>query len=609
MCGIAGFFGTKKIDTESINNTLVLMKNRGPDFSSYTTKALGNNRFINLLHSRLSIIDLQERSNQPFSIDDYTIIYNGEIYNYVELKKDLEKKGIKFRTNSDTEVLLQYYILYGEECVKFLDGMWSFAIYNHKKNLLFLSRDRFAEKPMYYSVQPEGIYFGSQISFIKGLSKKKFKKNEKKINEFLSYGPKSIFKDNETFYKNINFLGYSENLICNDEKNIKITKYWDPKFKINNNINRKDILTEVKNLLIETVKLRIRADVPAAFCLSGGIDSGALASIATKELNYKIKTFSIIDEDLRYNEEVNIKKVVKDLNCDHEILQIKKDNFLSNLSNIIKYHDSPVYSLSQYLQSCLVKSISASGFKIAISGTASDELFSGYYDHYLLHFQCLQNSDELKKHMMAWKKYVEPHIRNKAFKDPNLFIKKPNFRDYIYDHSQTLSKYLISPEKVEFKEKIFTKEHFTNRRLNELFYEQVQPTLNNEDLNSMMYSVENRSPFLNKKLFDFCYSIPPSMLIDNGYTKSILRESMAGILQEDIRTDRMKKGFNCSIKTLIDFNDKNTLEMLFDPKSEVFNFVNINEFKKLFNEDLTKNYFSKFIFVFLSTKLFLEQTN
>lgn len=607
MCGIAGFFGTKKIDIESISSTLVLMKNRGPDFSSYVTKDLGNNKFVSLLHSRLSIIDLQERSNQPFSIDDYTIIYNGEIYNYIELKKDLEKKGIKFRTNSDTEVLLQYYILYGEECVQFLDGMWSFAIYNYKKNLLFLSRDRFAEKPMYYSIQPEGIYFGSQISFIKGLSKKKFEKNEKKINEFLSYGPKPIFKDNETFYKNINFLGYSENLICNDEKNIKITKYWDPKFKINNNINRKDMITEVKNLLIETVKLRIRADVPAAFCLSGGIDSGALASIATKELNCKIKTFSIIDEDQRYNEEGNVKKVVEDLNCDHEILQIKKDNFFSNLSNIIKYHDSPVYSLSQYLQSCLVKSISASGFKIAISGTASDELFSGYYDHYLLHFQYLQNSNELKKHMMAWKKYVQPHIRNETFKDPNLFIEKPNFRDYIYDHSQTLSKYLISPEKGEFKEKIFTKEHFSNRRLNELFYEQVQPTLNNEDLNSMMYSVENRSPFLNKKLFDFCYSISPSMLIDNGYTKSILRESMAGILQEDIRTDRTKKGFNCSIKTLIDFNDKNIVEFLFDPKSEIFNFVNINEFKKLFNEDLTKNHFSKFIFVFLSTKLFLEQ--
>ena len=504
---------------------------------------------------------------------------------------------------------MQYYILYGEKCVDYLDGMWSFAIYNHKENLLFLSRDRFAEKPMYYSIQPEGIYFGSQITFIKNLSNKKFQKNYKKINEFLSLGPKPIFKNNESFYKDINLLGYSENLICNDEKNIKIKKYWNPKLAVNNDIELPEAINVSKNLLIETVKLRTRADVPAAFCLSGGIDSGSLASIAVKELNYKIKTFSIIDEDQRYNEEANVKKVVDDLECDHEILHIKKENFIENLSKLIKYHDSPVYSLSQYLQSCLIKSISASGYKIAISGTASDELFSGYYDHYLLHFQCLKESKELKKHVLAWKKNVEPYIRNETFKNPNLFIDNPDFRDYIYDHSQTLSKYLISPENAEFKEKLFTKEHFSNRRLNELFYEQVQPTLNNEDLNSMMYSVENRSPFLNKKLFDFCYSISPSMLIDNGYTKSILRESMRGILQENIRTDRVKKGFNCSIKTLIDFNDKDIIEFLFEPKSEIFNFIDINEFKKLFYEDLTKNHFSKFIFVFLSTKLFLEQAN
>ena len=137
----------------------------------------------------------------------------------------------------------------------------------------------------------------------------------------------------------------------------------------------------------------------------------------------------------------------------------------------------------------------------------------------------------------------------------------------------------------------------------------MQPTLNNEDLNSMMYSVENRSPFLNKKIFDFCYSIPSDLLIENGYTKYLVRESMKGILNEDIRTDRVKKGFNCSIKSLIDFSDKNIIDYLFDSNSEIFSYINIKEFKKLFKEDLTKNHFSKFIFVFLSSKIFLEQNN
>ncbi len=609
MCGIAGFFGLKKISNEAINKTLIAMKNRGPDFSSYINTKISEKNFICLLHSRLSIIDLKERSNQPFTIGNYTIIFNGEIYNYIELKKNLEKKGIKFSTSSDTEVLLQYYILHGEKCVDHFDGMWSFAIYDTNKKKLFLSRDRFAEKPMYYHIDKNGIYFGSQISFIKNLTEKKFEKNRLKLNQFLSFGPKPIFKDNNTFYKDIKLLGYSENLICNDDNKIEINKYWDPKFQTDNRIDSKEAVGEVKRLLIETVSLRTRADVPAAFCLSGGIDSGSLASIAVKELNYKIKTFSIIDEDFRYNEESNVKKVIKELNCDHEILHIKKDNFINNLTNLIKYHDSPVYSLSQYLQSCLIESISRSNYKIAISGTASDELFSGYYDHYLLHFQYLKNSKKLKKHLQSWKEHVLPHVRNEIFRNEKLFLDNANYRDYVYDHSQTLSKYLISPNTDKFVEENFTKNHFSNRRLNELFYEQVQPTLNNEDLNSMMYSVENRSPFLNKKIFDFCYSIPSDLLIENGYTKYLVRESMKGILNEDIRTDRVKKGFNCSIKSLIDFSDKNTIDYLFDSNSEIFSYINIKEFKKLFKEDLTKNHFSKFIFVFLSSKIFLEQNN
>ena len=189
-------------------------------------------------------------------------------------------------------------------------------------------------------------------------------------------------------------------------------------------------------------------------------------------------------------------------------------------------------------------------------------------------------------------------MRNEIFRNEKLFLDNANYRDYVYDHSQTLSKYLISPNTDKFVEENFTKNHFSNRRLNELFYEQVQPTLNNEDLNSMMYSVENRSPFLNKKIFDFCFSIPSDLLIENGYTKYLVRESMKGILNEDIRTDRVKKGFNCSIKSLIDFSDKNIIDYLFDSNSEIFSYINIKEFKKLFKEDLTKNHFSKFIFVF-----------
>ena len=171
MCGIAGAFTTKLIKKSDIIQTLDLMKNRGPDFSDYYENKL-KSKYVCLLHSRLSIIDLKNRSNQPFRINNYTISFNGEIYNYKELKKTLIEKKIKFKTNSDTEVLLWLYIIYGEKCLNLLEGMWSFVIYNNETNEMFLAKDRFGEKPLFYSYVEGEFVFGSEVKFIKSLSKK-----------------------------------------------------------------------------------------------------------------------------------------------------------------------------------------------------------------------------------------------------------------------------------------------------------------------------------------------------------------------------------------------------------------------------------------------------
>ena len=215
MCGIAGFFGNRKIDKNNIYKTLTLMKNRGPNFSNFFEKNFGDKISIYLLHSRLSIIDLKQRSNQPFVIGDHIIVFNGEIYNYIELRKRLIEKGVKLKTNSDTEVLLNYFILYGEKCVDYFDGMWAFAIFNNKTKKLFLSRDPFGEKPLYFYKDKYGIFFGSEIKFIKNLSEKDFEKNSSKINRYLSFGARSLFKDNESFYNNVFSVKNSENILVN----------------------------------------------------------------------------------------------------------------------------------------------------------------------------------------------------------------------------------------------------------------------------------------------------------------------------------------------------------------------------------------------------------
>ena len=173
MCGIAGYFCKKQVGKSQIHKTLNLMRNRGPDNQDYRLfRTSGKERFVGLLHSRLSIIDLEPRSNQPFTIGGHTIIFNGEIYNYLELRDTLLERGFTLTTSSDTEVLLHYFRLYGEKCVDFLEGMWAFAVYDSENETLFLSRDRFAEKPLYYYEDHSGFYFGSEIKFLKCLSGK-----------------------------------------------------------------------------------------------------------------------------------------------------------------------------------------------------------------------------------------------------------------------------------------------------------------------------------------------------------------------------------------------------------------------------------------------------
>jgi asparagine synthase (glutamine-hydrolysing) len=606
MCGIAGYFGRNSIPKTYIDKTLQKMKERGPDFSNSFSKSYPNNLFIYLLHSRLSIIDLHPRSNQPFVIGDHVIIFNGEIYNYLELKKHLINKKIKLKTNSDTEILLHYFIIYGEKCVDHFEGMWSFAIYNTKKQELFFSRDRFAEKPLYYYENKNGIFFGSEIQYLSSLSGKNFSPNLNMVNKFLSLGYRSLFKGEDTFFIEAKKLLNAENLYCNNSFKLNIKKYWSPEIKINYKLSINDAIERTKELLIDSVRLRMRSDVPLAFCLSGGVDSSGLASIAVKEFNYKIKTFSIIDSDDRYNEINNINVTVNDLNCDSEIIKLSKDNFLENLKNLTQYRDGPVFTISQYLHSLLLNSINKRGCKVVISGSAADEIFSGYYDHFLLHLSSLKDTESYNKNLFYWKKFIYDFIRNPNLKKPDLFLKNPRFRDYLYEGSDEISNFLLKPFSNNFDESFFTKNLFSNRRLNELFHETTAPTLNQEDLNSMKYSVENRSPYLDKKLVEFAFSIPEALLIQKGYGKYILRESLKGILNDKVRLDREKKGFNASINSLLNFDNKKTRDCLLDSSSPIFDLVDVKKFEKLLKNEHIPNYKSKFIFNFVSAKIFLE---
>ena len=610
MCGISGFFGKKKIQSENIFSTLDLMKNRGPNFSNYFQSKVGDNLYVTLLHSRLSIIDLNNRSNQPFEEEDNVIIFNGEIYNYIELKNFLIKKGEKFKSKSDTEVLLKYYKIYGEKCVDYFEGMWAFAIYDKRNKKIFLSRDRFSEKPLYYYTDKYGIYFASEIKFLKSLSNNNFEINKKHLNNFISLGYKSLFKENNTFFKNVSFISGGNNISFNADLSLKKSRYWKPKIKKNEKISPQDCIKETQRLLIDSLKIRLRADVPIAICLSGGVDSAALASILSKKFNYKAKTFSIIDEDDRYDESKNIQKVLDDTNYENISIKLNNKNFFQNLKKQILYHNSPVATISSYIHSLLIASMKENNFKVAISGVAADEIFTGYYDHYLQYFEtCKKDNNYLPKNLEKWKENIRDNIRNPIFKDEKLYINNPHYRDHIYDGRKEINDYLLDKNNKEFTEKNFDQDLLTNRRLNELFHENTPLILNQEDLNSMMHSIENRSPFLDTKLFNFIFSIPSKFLIQKGFSKYILREAVKDILVDPVRLDKRKKGFNASINSLVNFQDESVSKFLLDKKSQIFEFIDRKKIQNLFKIKKTPNHLSKFIFSFISAKLFLDSNN
>jgi len=603
MCGIAGYIGKTPIDQFRIPPTLDLMHNRGPDHRDYLVFNDGDLQVV-LLHTRLSIIDLDERANQPFTIGDNTLIYNGEIYNYVELREQLEQKGVTFRTESDTEVLLQCYVQYGEECVNRFEGMWSFAIYDRKKTKLFMSRDRFGEKPLYYYSTADGVFFASEVKFIRSLTGSKLTVNKQHLLRYMVNGYKSLYKTEDTFFVGVKELPYACNLVIDHDLNTKITQYWVPKW-MPREMSMPKAIEEFKQSLLHGVKIRLRADVPLAFCLSGGIDSASITSIAARVFNYDVATFSILDRDERYNEYDNIRATVDDLGCKNTIIEIPEGKLFTRLKTLVQYHDAPVYTISYYIHSFLSEAIANSNYRVACSGTGADELITGYYDHFNLYLYEMRHSPDYPRYLEEWRRHPGHFVRNPYLQNPELYFNQPDFRGHIYLNNDVFEKLLKADFHEDFTETVYADSLLRSRMMNELFHEGTRVILHEDDLNSMFYSIENRSPYLDSRLHEISYSIPNEYLIQDGYGKYILREAVKGILNEKVRTDRRKVGFNASFNSLVDLSKKENRDYLLE-NGKIFELIDRDKIEPLLYINPMPNSYSKFMFYFLNAKIFLE---
>jgi len=606
MCGIAGYIGKRKFNQNKVNEFFSLMRRRGPDSFGYNLIE-EKNKNISLFFSRLSIIDQVKRSNQPFVHKDKVLIFNGEIYNYIELREELKKKGYNFKTYSDTEVLIKVLDFWGENGIKKLEGMWSFFYYDKTKKTGILSRDRFGEKPLFYFKGNNEFIFGSEIKIINSILEKKLEININKLDDFLRFGYKSINKDNNSYFKNVKSVPPGHFLKIYNSK-IELKNYWKINYK-KSFLSEEDSISNLREKLFKSVEIRLRADCPIAFLLSGGIDSNALINIAHKIFGYKINSFSVISKNQKYDESELINFSLKNIKTNHENLKINFSdcNFLKNLKKQVSYHDAPVTTINSFLQFLLLNKIKKKDFRVCISGIGSDEIFSGYYDHHLLYLYEIRDNKKLfRNSLINWKNMINPITQNPFLKNYKLYINNSRFRKHVYQYENFKKKIFVKRKKMNFIEQKYVAPLMKNRMINELRNEIVPVVLKEDDLNSMYYSIENRSPYLDSNLFQECLNMPKEYYIKNGMAKWPLRKIIEGLVPEKIRLNKRKIGFNAPIEEALDLSEKRNLDYLLKD-SPIFEIVDKHQLKNILNKKRFSGVENNFIFSFISSKIFMEK--
>lgn len=607
MCGIAGYVGFDPPGRARVDACLGLMRRRGPDAASARSWVRPDGSQVHLLHSRLSIIDLDDRANQPFNVGSKWIVFNGELYNYVEVRAALERRGRAFATASDTEVLLTAIDELGWLGLDRCEGMWAFAVYDDQNGSVLLSRDRFGEKPLYIFRDSSGVYFGSEVKFIVALLGRRLEVNAEHLRRFLVNGYKALYKDRHTFFTGLTELAPGTVLALSADGTAAEHRYWSPAFVPCDDMSYDEAVAGARERLIRSVELRLRADVPLAFCMSGGVDSNALISIAKRIFGYDVHGFTIVNSDARYDEQELVEQSVAELDIRHTAIPVQVVDFLPRLRTLVRQHDAPVYTITYYAQWLLQESIGEHGYRISISGTAADEMFSGYYDHFLAHLYEVRQTPALHATALAaWEAHIKPVVRNPFLGDPDLFVKQPGLREHIFLNADGFAEYLVHPWSEPFEERAFTSDLLRNRMLNEMFHEAVPVILHEDDLNAMYFSIENRSPFLDRDLFEFCYRIPTRHLIQDGRAKAVLRDAVRGIAPDVVLDARRKVGFNAPIHAFLDLSDPAVRHALLED-SPVFTYLRRDRIAALLAKADLPNSESKFLFNFVCTKMFLEE--
>ena len=569
MCGIAGIISKNRnrIEKSLLFAMAESLSHRGPDeekfivFNSQSSSLdlfkrndnVGIKGDIGFCHRRLSIIDLSDSASQPMTNEkkNLWIVHNGEIFNYIEIREELEKYGYKFNTRSDTEVIIKAYHKWGKHCLHKFNGMWAFVIYDVEKKCIFGARDRFGIKPFYYNDSKEYFSFASEIKALLKLpwiSRELFLPVAK---DYLLFSRVNTSK--YTFFKGIHELeaGHFFEIDLNLGCNLKIYKWWHlPENLSEPPENDIDIFEKFRELLLSSVKLRLISDVPVGSCLSGGLDSTAVVSLVNLYMEKeKQKTFSIVHPGFEYNESKYIDEVVKKFSVTSHKTSLDGKSLLDDLESVINVHDEPFTSTSMYAQWKVFQLAKQCGVTVTLDGQGADEQLAGYPYFKIVYWaelikrlkilSCIKETfydsksalEFISNLMMGFSGFFTHRgmITLAGVKDPQYSLKWIN-RSYFKK---------ISLPHIPLK-KMFNSH--LKQRLYEVFtYDGLPALIRYADRNSMAHSLESRMPFLDYRLVSFVFSLPDNLKVRNGLSKYVLREALREDIPQSVlnRTDKI----------------------------------------------------------------------
>ncbi|MFT7416833.1 MAG: asparagine synthase (glutamine-hydrolyzing), partial [Glaciecola sp.] len=573
MCGIAGFL-TKNYE-QLTTNDLVTMGNaishRGPDAHGEYLDSL-----VGLCHRRLSILDLSEAGNQPMFSDDknVVIVFNGEIYNFLELRKNLQQQGVSFRSGTDTEVIIKLYEKLGVDCLEKLSGMFAFALWDKKLNKLFIARDRLGKKPLYYYQEEEQEHtsgeikvnggfgkfaFGSEIKAILALPDIKKEIRLDAVHDFFAY---QYIPDPKSIFKHIHKLPPAHFMVI-EQGVITIEKYWELSFAYQSELDEKENISILKDLITETTKRRMISDVPLGAFLSGGVDSSGVVATMSKLSEKPIKTCTIAFDNEKYNEAEFAKSVAEQYGTEHHEFLVHQ-NVANSIEHIVGFFDEP-FADPSLIPTFFVSELARKEVTVAIAGDGGDEVFAGYEKYAIDHVE-----NQLRNKFPDWiRKAIFPSLAKgcgllniDVFKrakslltslsvspEMGFYITNSFITDQAWNKLATME---VKTELGNYHPSSFTIDKYNEAdgpdHLSRILYTDMKTYLTGGilvkvDRMSMANSLEVRAPILDKEIIEFAATLPSHLKLKNKEKKYILKEAFKPYLSDDILY-RKKMGFS-----------------------------------------------------------------